>query len=198
MSYTRGLFQFFTSTVIVIGILTVIGAWYLLAAIGSTALIIAVVIYRSLKARSSKENLSQVAGGRLSAAQLDICANGGLLQLADGNSLRVVGKSEFLENHRWLGQRFQVESAETLEIDGALLAGLAPKAAADQGNQKQTNYVVHRDRVLGQLPDLDAEQHFESVLEVGGAAKAKLLVEFDGQLNLERVKVNAYQAPTNH
>ena len=171
MSYTRGLFQAFTTTVVVIGILTALGAWYLLVAIGSTALVVGVVIYRSFKSRSIKQNLSPITGGRLSAAQLEACSEGGLLQLSVSNSLRVVGTREFIENHKWLGQRFQVESAETLEIEGALFAGLEPKATSDQANQKEGIFVVYKDRVLGRLPDVDTEQHFESVLEVGGGCK---------------------------
>lgn len=189
MSYTRGLWQFFTSFVIIVGILAIIGAWYLLVAIGSVLLIVGVVIYKALRSKEASAAAAPLLGSMLSQKQSEVVSTGGRLQSSENIELRVVNMGLFTQNHSWLAKFLQVDRSDSFEVEGAILASYLPIESPEGSVEKEVIYVVHRDRVLGELAAVDLDHWYDSVLEGGGALKCRLRLTFNDDLGLEQIRV---------
>jgi hypothetical protein len=192
VSASRTMFQSFTSTVIVVGILFVIGAWYVIVGLVSLLAIVFVVLYRSRRAKRVGLEVQPVVNGRLSPSQLAVAQRRGFLSLAQEKSLRVVELSSFRSNHEWLADQMQLETSETLVVDGFLLASKANsqmQPALESGSR--VVYFCTGDRVLGQLPNIELDQWWDGLLEIGGAARCRLRVSFSGSHTVSRIEAIA-------
>ena len=189
VSSTRALWQFFTTTVIVVGIIVAFGAWYLLVAIASIIAIVAGFIYRSRTSKRAITSLAPIESGFVTQTQNHVIAKSGELKSRDQIYLRVVNTSQFSLNHSWLSSLLQVEGEETLEIDGALLASVKSMSDDDVTAHEEVVYVVYLDRALGELARVDLQSWFGTILESGGALRCKLRVSFNSSSKLERINV---------
>lgn len=192
MSATRALWQFSTTTVIVVGILVALGAWYLLVAITSAIVILAVFLYKSLNAKRASSEISPVEAGVVTPEQSKTIENGGRLQSTSPISLRVVNSSDFAPNHNWLASRLQIEGEEDVEIEGFILASQKLLERDGALVEQEVLYVGHDDRVLGELPEIDLTTWYDEVLEYGGALRCLLTIHFDSALRVQRIRASGY------
>ena len=179
-------------TVFIVAVLSVVAAWYLLVGLVGVGIAIAAYVVRKRKAEKARLALTPVEDGSLSQEQAIAVTSAGQLQLSQGVELRVVESLRYADNHKWLANRYQVERAENLEVDGLVLAGTQWTEDLDGGAEKEVLYVVFEDKVLGQLPDVDLADWYDEILEVGGAAKCRLSLTFTRDLNLSSIRVRGF------
>jgi len=189
MDTSRAMVQVISWTIFVVALLSIVAAWYLLA--GLIALAIGVALYwmRNRRAKIAKSDLDSATDGILAPKQRNLLLHPGVLTLEDGKSLRVVETIRQASNHGWLGTKLQVERAETLEIEGAVVAGAEWNEGDDGGTEKEVLYVAVEEKVLGQLADVDVLDWYDQILEVGGAAKCRLRVTFSSIKNVTSIEV---------
>lgn len=181
--------QFILWTVFIVAVLSVIAAWYLLAGLAALGIAIAAYWVRKRNAQKAFLTVSPVENGELSVEQLRLASSAGQLHLPEGKELRVVESLRFKENHDWLASKYQVEKAETLVVEGVVLAGTKWIEDFDGAAEKEVIFVVSEDKVLGQLPDVELVEWYDEILEVGGAATCKISLDFDSKINLSNIRV---------
>ena len=192
MDATRVMVQVIMWTVFIVAVLSVVAAWYLLVGLVGVGIAIAAYVVRKRKAEKARLALTPVEDGSLSQEQAIAVTSAGQLQLSQGVELRVVESLRYADNHKWLANRYQVERAENLEVDGLVLAGTQWTEDLDGGAEKEVLYVVFEDKVLGQLPDVDLADWYDEILEVGGAAKCNLSVTFASDLSVSSIRVKGF------
>jgi len=192
MDITRAMVQVIMWSVFVVAVLSVFAAWYLLIGLVTLGIAIAAYWVRKRNAQKAVLTLSPVEDGSLSSEQSTVTAKAGHLQLPEGKELRVVETHRYNENHEWLAAKYQVENAENLVVDGLVLAGAEWIEEVDEGLEKEVLYVVCEEKVLGQIPDVDIDDWYDQILEVGGAARCNLWLEFNADSSLSRVRVRGY------
>ena len=186
------MFQVIIWTILIVGVLSVIAAWYLLVGLVGIGIAIAAYVVRKKKAEKARLALTKVEDGSLSQEQAIVAMSAGQLQLTKGVELRVVESLRYRENHEWLANRYQVEKAENLEVGGLVLAGTQWIEDLDGRTEKEVLYIVFEDKVLGQLPDVDLADWYDEILEVGGAAKCNLSVTFASDLSVSSIRVKGF------
>jgi hypothetical protein len=189
MDVSRAMVQVLAWTVFIVAVLSVIAAWYLLVGLAALAIAIAAYWVRKRNAQKALLEVAPVEDGKLSPEQSKVAASAGQLQLPEGKELRVVESLQYLENHNRLAAKHQVERAETLVVEGLILAGTVWVEDFDGGTEKEVLFVVSEDMVLGQLPEVELSEWYDEILEVGGAARCKISLEFDSKINLSNIRV---------
>lgn len=192
MDASRAMVQFIFWTVFIVAVLSVIAAWYLLVGLAALGIAIAAYWVRKRNAQKALLAVSPVEDGKLSVEQSKAAASAGQLQLPEGNELRVVESLQYRDNHQRLGAKYQVEKAETLVVEGVILAGTEWLEDLDEGTEKEVLFVTSGDMVLGQLADVDLADWYDEILEVGGAAKCNLSVTFASDLSISSIRVRGF------
>jgi hypothetical protein len=192
MDASRAMVQFIFWTVFIVAVLSVIAAWYLLVGLAALGIAIAAYWVRKRNAQKALLAVSPVEDGKLSVEQSKAAASAGQLQLPEGNELRVVESLQYRGNHQRLGAKYQVEKAETLVVEGVILAGTVWLEDLDEGTEKEVLFVTSGDMVLGQLADVDLADWYDEILEVGGAAKCNLSVTFASDLSISSIRVRGF------
>jgi hypothetical protein len=192
MDASRAMVQFIFWTVFIVAVLSVIAAWYLLVGLAALGIAIAAYWVRKRNAQKALLAVSPVEDGKLSVEQSKAAASAGQLQLPEGKELRVVESLQYRANHKRLGVKYQVEKAETLVVEGVILAGTVWLEDSDEGTEKEVLFVVSGDMVLGQLADVDLADWYDEILEVGGAAKCNLSVTFASDMSISSIRVRGF------
>jgi len=192
MDASRAMVQFIFWTVFIVAVLSVIAAWYLLVGLAALGIAIAAYWVRKRNAQKALLAVSPVEDGKLSVEQTKAAASAGQLQLPEGKELRVVESLQYRANHQRLGVKYQVEKAETLVVEGVILAGTVWLEDSDEGTEKEVLFVVSGDMVLGQLPDVELSDWYDEILEVGGAAKCNLSITFASDFSISSIRVRGY------
>lgn len=192
MDVSRAMVQVIMWTIFIVAVLSIFAAWYLLVGLVTLGIAIAAYLVRKRNAQKAILAISSVEDGEITEEQMSTAKSAGQLQLREGQELRVVESLKHRENHNWLATQYQVEKAETLVIDGLVLAGTEWIEHLDEGFEKEILYVVAERKVLGQLPEVDLAEWYDEILEVGGAAKCKLVVTFASDLSLSSIRVRSY------
>ena len=192
MDASRAMVQFIFWTVFIVAVLSVIAAWYLLVGLAALGIAIAAYWVRKRNAQKALLAVSPVEDGKLSVEQSKAAASAGQLQLPEGKELRVVESLQYGDNHQRLGVKYQVEKAETLVVEGVILAGTVWLEDSDEGTEKEVLFVVSGDMVLGQLPDVELSDWYDEILEVGGAAKCNLSITFASDFSISSIRVRGY------
>lgn len=192
MDASRAMVQFIFWTVFIVAVLSVIAAWYLLVGLAALGIAIAAYWVRKRNAQKALLAVSPVEDGKLSVEQSKAAASAGQLQLPEGKELRVVESLRYRANHQRLGVKYQVEKAETLVVEGVILAGTVWLEDSDEGTEKEVLFVVSGDMVLGQLPDVELSDWYDEILEVGGAAKCNLSITFASDFSISSIRVRGY------
>lgn len=189
MDASRAMVQFIFWTVFIVAVLSVIAAWYLLVGLAALGIAISAYWVRKRNAQKAAFAVAPVEDGKLSVEQLKAAGSAGQLELPEGKELRVVESLQYRANHQRLGAKYQVEKAETLVVDGVILAGTVWIEDSDEGTEKEVLFVVSGDLVLGQLPDVELSDWYDEILEVGGAAKCNLSVTFTSDMSVSSIRV---------
>ena len=184
--------QFILWTVFIVAVLSVIAAWYLLAGLAALGIAIAAYWVRKRNAQKALLAVAPIEDGKLSVEQLKAAASAGQLPLPEGKELRVVESLQYRANHQRLGVKYQVEKAETLVVEGVILAGTVWLEDSNEGTEKEVLFVVSGDMVLGQLPDVELSDWYDEILEVGGAAKCNLSITFASDFSISSIRVRGY------
>lgn len=192
MDVSRAMVQFIFWTVFIVAVLSVIAAWYLLVGLAALGIAIAAYWVRKRNAQKALLAVSPVEDGMLSVEQSKAAASAGQLQLPEGKELRVVESLQYRANHQRLGVKYQVEKAETLVVEGVILAGTVWLEDSNEGTEKEVLFVVSGDMVLGQLPDVELSDWYDEILEVGGAAKCNLSITFASDISISSIRVRGY------
>lgn len=189
MDASRVMVQTIVWSVFVVAVLSVIATWYLL--LGLLALVIALGAYwvRKKRAMEARPRLGAASNGLLGPSQIETLNRPGVLSLDPGKSLRVVNTVTYSNNFQWLAEKYQIEREETLEIDGAVVAGVEWRESEEGSAEVEVVYVASNDRVIGQLANVDLVEWYDQILEVGGAARCKLRVGFTPRTLVSSIEV---------
>lgn len=189
MNATKGLTQLIFWSIFVLAVIGIIGAWYVAVGLITAIMGLTVYLVRRQKAKVAKSSLETAVGDVLAPSQIELTQNSGFLDLDEGSMLRVVETATYSENLNWLARKYQVERAETIEMDGFVTAGVEWIEDDSGGEEHEVIYVSHENRVLGRFADVDLPNWYDEILEVGGSARCKLKVKFGPSSNVTSIEV---------
>ena len=189
MDATRVMVQFLFWTVFIVGVLTAIGAWYIITGLVAIVVSIAVYFYRKKNSERASASLTQAKMGLLTQSQMSTALKAGSLFMPTKKFLRVVETLRYTQNQDWLAQRYQIERPEEIELNAVLLAAVDWVDKLETSTETEVIYVCVEDRVIGHLADVDLPDIYDSLLQAGGAMSCKAVARFNEARSMTSLKV---------
>ena len=189
MDASRVMVQTISWSVFIVAVLSVIATWYLLIGLVTLAITVGAYWVRKKRAKEARPKLAPASHGVLGPSQIETLSKPGVLSLEPGKSLRVVNTLTHSSNFEWLAKKYQVERSETLNVVGAIVAGVEWLESEEGSTEEEVLYVASHNRVVGQLADVDLIDWYDNILEVGGSARCRLSIGFNDRAQVSSIEV---------
>lgn len=171
----------------VVGVVALVGIWYLLLFVVAAAVFIAVIVATRKKAKSVPLALEVDPSVEIPLKDWVEPKNATVSTGADLFEFRLVNFENYRSSWRWFIEHAQVETGDRVRIEATMYC------AQESSSGLSKIFIAYKRKILAEIPMIDVESIFNSLLSAGGIFRVpcEFLISEHGEITSATMTLSA-------